>query len=171
MNQERHFIVDILFVLALFGLFTVSALMLVMVGSEVYRYTVEDMGSNYETRTSVAYITEKVRQNDNIIADGAASAEQNISISELAGEPALMLSQNYNGETYSTYLYLHDGNLKELFMKSGSYLGEDTLAAGQDIMELSDFSMEQAADNLLSIQLTTTEGETHKIYVSTHCTP
>lgn len=171
MNQERHFIVDILFVLALFGVFTVSALMLVTIGSEVYRHTVNDMSSNYETRTSIAYITEKIRQNDNIIADDTTYTSENISISTLDGEPALMLAQNIDGETYCTYLYLHEGYLKELFMRSGNYLGDETLAAGQEIMELSAFTMEQVSDNLLSIQLSTPEGESHSIFVSTHCTP
>lgn len=170
-NQEKHFIVDILFVLALFGVFTVSALMLVTVGSEVYRHTMEDMGNNYETRTSVAYITEKIRQNDTSIAEGFSAASNHISISTLSGEPALMLTQSINGETYCTYLYLHDGYLRELFTKSESYLGDDTLAAGQEIMELSAFTMEQVSDNLLSIRLTTPEGEAHNIFVSVHCTP
>lgn len=171
MNQERHFIVDILFVLALFGVFTVSALMLVTIGSEVYRHTVEDMGSNFESRTAVAYITEKIRQNDNVITDSSNNTTQNISISTLAGEPALMLSQVIDGETYCTYLYLHDGYLKELFMRSGSYLGDNTLAAGQNIMELTDFVLEQASDNLLSIQLGTPGGESHEMFISTHCAP
>ncbi len=170
MNQERHFIVDILFVLALFAVFTVSALMLVTIGSEVYRHTVDDMGSNYDTRTSVAYITEKIRQNDTFSADNSTFTSENISISTLAGEPALMLTQNYNDETYCTYLYLHNGYLKELFMKSGSYLGEDMLSAGQTIMELSEFTMEQVSDNLFSIQLAAPKGEAHKIFISTHCT-
>ena len=62
-NQEKHFIVDILFVLALFGVFAVSALALVTIGADVYQHTVEDMGVNYESRTAVSYILEKVRQN------------------------------------------------------------------------------------------------------------
>ena len=63
-KQEKHFIVDILFVLALFGVFAVSALALVTIGADVYQHTVEDMGVNYESRTAVSYIMEKVRQND-----------------------------------------------------------------------------------------------------------
>ena len=42
-TQEKHFIVDILFVLALFGVFAVSALALVTIGADVYQHTVEDM--------------------------------------------------------------------------------------------------------------------------------
>lgn len=170
-KQDKHFIVDILFVLALFGVFTVSALMLVMVGSEVYRHTVEDMESNYETRTSVAYVTEKIRQNDTSLAEGRSDSSKHISISTLSGEQTLMLTQSVNGETYCTYLYLHDGYLKELLTKSGSYLGDDILAAGQEIMELSDFTMEQVSEHLLSIRLTTPRGEAHNIFVSIHCTP
>ena len=45
-KQEKHFIVDILFVLALFGVFAVSALALVTIGADVYQHTVEDMGVN-----------------------------------------------------------------------------------------------------------------------------
>ena len=52
------------FVLALFGVFAVSALALVTIGADVYQHTVEDMGVNYESRTAVSYIMEKVRQND-----------------------------------------------------------------------------------------------------------
>lgn len=63
-KQEKHYIVDILFVLALFGVFAVSALALVTIGADVYQHTVEDMGVNYESRTAVSYIMEKVRQND-----------------------------------------------------------------------------------------------------------
>ena len=55
-KQEKHFIVDILFVLALFGVFAVSALALVTIGADVYQHTVEDMGVNYESRTAVSYI-------------------------------------------------------------------------------------------------------------------
>ncbi len=171
MKQEKHFIVDILFVLALFGVFTLSALMLVTIGSEVYRHTVDDMGQNYETRTSVAYLTEKIRQNDTLLSEQNYTTADNICISTLNGEPALLFTQIINEEAYCTYLYFHDGYLKELFMKSDNYLGENVLSAGQNIIELSDFTMEQTLDNLFTFQLTTPGGESHKFFVSTHCTP
>lgn len=164
MKQEKNFIVDVLFVLALFGVFTVSALMLVTVGADVYRHTVEDMDSNYETRTSVAYITEKIRQND--ISLPKEHSQQSITIGTLADTPALILTQDIDGELYCTYLYLHDGYLKELFMKSDSYPGENASAAGQEILPLKDLSMEQPAPNVLSFQLTTTDGESHSFCVS-----
>lgn len=169
MRQERAFIVDILFVLALFGVFTVSALMLVTIGAEVYRNTVDDMGRNYESRISTAYITEKIRQNDNL--HSGTSSVNEICISTLDGEPALLITQNINDENYLTYLYLYDGFLKELYVKSGNNIGGDILAAGQNIMKLNAFNIEQVADNLLSIELTSPAGKKHQIYASLRCTP
>lgn len=163
-RQEKNFIVDILFVLALFGLFAVSALMLVTIGASVYQNTIEDMDSNYDARVVSSYLAEKLRQSD-ILLDGESSA----SISELGDSPALVLSQERNGAIYDTYLYYHDGYLKELLVKRGNDTGGDSRSAGQEIVALQDFSLEWAADGLLEIDLVTNEGESQRIYLSTHC--
>ena len=165
MKQEHSFIVDVLFVLALFGVFAISALVLVTIGADVYQHTVQDMSANYETRTAVSYLTEKVHQNDITSADG----ESNACITTLNGTPALMLSQEINEEVYSTYLYLYDGYLKELFMQQNNSLGGNALEAGVNIMELDSFQLQQMNANLLSIEMATKQGESYKIYVSSHC--
>ena len=126
MKQEHSFIVDVLIVLALFGVFAISALVLVTIGADVYQHTVQDMSANYETRTAVSYLTEKVHQNDITSAEG----ESNACITTLNGTPTLMLSQEVNEEVYSTYLYLYDGYLKELFMQQNNSLGGNSLEAG-----------------------------------------
>ena len=95
-KQEKHFIVDILFVLALFGVFAVSALALVTIGADVYQHTVEDMGVNYESRTAVSYIMEKVRQND---------TADSIFLTDLENVPALCMLSEIDEETYCPYLY------------------------------------------------------------------
>ena len=165
MKQEHSFIVDVLFVIALFGVFAISALVLVTIGADVYQHTVQDMSANYETRTAVSYLTEKVHQNDMTSADG----ESNACITTLNGTPALMLSQEVNEEVYSTYLYLHDGYLKELFMQQNNSLGGNALEAGVNIMKLDSFHLQQMNSNLLSIEMATIQGESYQIYVSTHC--
>ena len=88
LEQEKHFIVDILFVLALFGVFAVSALALVTIGADVYQHTVEDMGVNYESRTAVSYIMEKVRQND---------TADSIFLTDLENVPALCMLSEIDG--------------------------------------------------------------------------
>lgn len=165
MKQEHSFIVDVLFVLALFGVFAISALVLVTIGADVYQHTVQDMSANYETRTAVSYLTEKVHQNDITSAEG----ESNACITTLNGTPALMLSQEVNEEVYSTYLYLYDGYLKELFMQQNNSLGGNALEAGVNIMKLDSFHLQQMNSNLLSIEMATIQGESYQIYVSTHC--
>lgn len=159
-NQEKHFIVDILFVLALFGVFAVSALALVTIGADVYQHTVEDMSVNYESRTAVSYIMEKVRQND---------TADSISLTTLEDVPALCMLSQIENETFCTYLYLYDGHLKELFMREGASIGGHVLPAGTDIMELRDLNLSYASNDLIRVSLQTTSGESHTFYIHIHC--
>ena len=92
-KQERNHIVDVLFVLALFVVFTLSALVLVILGANVYRQTVSYMDENYEARTAYSYLTEKVRQND---------VYGSIYVGELEGSRALVLTREINDTTYAT---------------------------------------------------------------------
>ena len=161
-KQGKHFIVDILFVLALFGVFAVSALALVTIGADVYQHTVEDMSINYESRTAVSYIMEKVRQND---------TADSISLTTLEEVPALCMLSRIEDETYCTYLYLYDGHLKELFMREGASLGGQVLPAGTNIMELNDLALSYASEDLIRVSLQTASGESHTFYVHLHCHP
>lgn len=156
-NQEepnKH-IVDVLFVLALFGVFAASALMLVTIGANVYKQNVANMNRNFSSRTAYSYITEKLRQND---------TSNSISVGQLQDTDALVLSQELDGEEYATYLYYYDGYLKELYIRKDSFSGSDLLDAGQDIMKLSSFSVEEVSPVLLKITLDTEETEPVVIY-------
>lgn len=165
MKQQRRFVVDILFVLALFGVFAVSALALVTIGADVYRHTVQDMSDNYDARTAIAYVTEKVRQNNVLLSDDTPS----VALSTISGEPALVLTSEIDGEAYDTFLYYYEGYLKELYMRRDAYLGENVLDAGQNILELSDLTFETAADNLLSVTMTTSDGRERRLLLSIRC--
>ncbi len=159
-KQEKHFIVDILFVLALFGVFAVSALALVTIGADVYQHTVEDMSVNYESRAAVSYIMEKVRQND---------TADSVSLTTLEDVPALCMLSRIGGDTYCTYLYLYDGHLKELFMREDASLGGQILPAGTDIMELQEFSLSYAKNDLIQVSLRTASNAAHTFYIHVHC--
>ena len=165
MIQERHFVVDILFVLALFGVFAVSALVLVTIGADIYQHTVNDMNTNYDSRTAIAYITEKIRQSDCVLSDGTPA----VSIGTLEQTPALILTDELDGEYYCTYLYLHDGWLRELYMRQGAYLGDNMEDAGKNILELESLSYEQAAPNLLRVTMCMPDGNTKDLALSLRC--
>lgn len=161
MRQKREepnkHIVDVLFVLALFGVFAASALMLVTIGANVYKRNVANMNVNFSTRTAFSYLTEKLRQNDSSNA---------VSIGELDGEKALILSQTIDGAEYVTYLYLYEGYLKELYVRKDSFTGSDLLSAGQNILALSSFHMEEISNHLIKLTLDTGDKEPIVIYTS-----
>lgn len=155
-DNNRH-VVDVLFVLALFGVFAASALLLVTIGASVYKQTVSNMDQSFTDRTSYSYLVEKIHQND--IYDA-------IEIGELEGSPALMLTQHLGEEEYCTYLYLYEGYLMELFTRKDSFAGNDLRPAGQNIMPLSGFTLEAPSSGLLKITIDTGNGSPITLYTA-----
>lgn len=152
----RH-IVDVLFVLALFGVFAASALMLVTLGANIYKQTVASMDNNFTERTVYSYITEKIRQNDTFDA---------VTAGELDGVPALILTERTDNQEYCTYLYYYDGYLKELYVRKGTFAGNNILSAGQNIIALSSFNVKASADGFIKLILDTGSGSPITLYTA-----
>lgn len=140
-NNTRHMI-DILFVLGLFAVFALSALLLVTFGSKIYQNTVNKMDQNYTMRMAYSYLTEKVRQSD---------TKDCVQIGELQGNPAVIITSEINQEFYETYLYHHDGFLKELFIKKGTPIDA---TAGNSILAVQSFEAKEIKPSLLSFSVT-----------------
>ena len=155
-KQKQRHIVDILFVLALFCIFALSALMLVLIGSNVYRKTVANMDDNYNTRTSLAYVTEKIHQFDETDA---------IEIGTLGDRDALILKTNTESSQYYTYIYMNDGYLKELFVSADSDLAPE---AGQNILPIEDFQLNKINNKLYQFTISVDDKNQYTLYVSTH---
>ncbi len=155
-HRKRH-IVDILFVLALFCVFSISALTLVTIGADVYKRTADSMTENYSNRTAFAYVTEKIRQNDSSLG---------VHTTTLHGIDTLILAQSINDENYSNYIYMHEGYLKEILVKSHSIITLDMLAAGQKILEINEFSLSKITENILTLNIAATEGDELTLYVN-----
>lgn len=154
-KQQKH-IIDILFVIALFCLFALSTIFLISVGADIYGKTVNRMEENFNTRTSLAYVTEKVRQ---------ADAQNNIYIGTLGEQQALIIRSKTADTTYLTYLYAYGGYLKELMSREDISLGPE---AGQDVIALSEFSLLPVNDNLILCHFSTDDGAASDLYISTH---
>ncbi|MDO5136195.1 MAG: DUF4860 domain-containing protein [Eubacteriales bacterium] len=97
--------------LLLFALSTLFLMLLLLFSAEAYRSSVRGSEQNNNLYTAQAYIINKFRQYDR---------EGETAVSQLDGKSALLFSQEENGQTYSTWLYLQDGSLKELFTQEGS---------------------------------------------------
>lgn len=144
-TQKKH-VIDLLFPIALFFVFAASALTVLLLATNIYRSTTEHSFRNYTAETSLAYITEKIHQND---SSGA------VSIETFNGKDALTLKQDYNGTTYITYIYTEDSALKELYIKEGTKV--DT-SAGKSILPIESFTMESLKDNTFRFICTDTNG-------------
>ena len=153
-RNENHHIIDLLFTLALFCVFAASALFVIIIGAQVYRSTVQQMEDNYSVRTSLSYVAEKIRQNDR---DSA------VSIGELDGCPALILKQEYEEKTLTTYIYEYEGFLRELFVSSDAV---PHAKDGQQIMVVHSFAMEEISPSLFHFTSADARGNEADIYVS-----
>lgn len=154
-KQQRH-IIDILFVLALFGIFALSAVFLITIGANIYGKTMNNMENNFDARTALAYITEKIRQSD---------LENQIGIGDLDGRPALIISSGTGENQYKTYLYEYQGTLKELMMKPDILLAP---SAGQDILTVSDFKLTPVNDRLINCCITIDQEQSYDLFISVH---
>lgn len=155
-RRREKSIVDILFLLALFAVFMVSALFIILFGAKIYKSTVNNMENNFTHRTSLSYVTEKVRQHD---------YDNGIEVSEYNGTPLFIFNQFYNGNSFSTYLYAHEGYLKEQTINSEyDFIPEN----GQSILKINSFTADLITDSLYKCEIENDTGETVTFYVSSY---
>ena len=105
-----------LLALLLLGIFAICILLVLLLGTEIYRGLTERSGTDYEERTAIQYLATRLRQGD---AGGAVRLEK------FGGADALVLSQELEGVTYETRVYCSGGYLRELFSRSGTPCGPE----------------------------------------------
>ncbi len=133
-SKRDKSIVDVLFLLALFATFLICALFIVLFGARIYKKTVFKNKQFFNARTSVSYITEKIRQNDN---------SNGIQLIDDSNSSVLVLTTNANNIDYSTYIFCKDGMLMEYTANSdvpySNTMGRKIMNAKSfDIMKISD---------------------------------
>lgn len=152
-KQTTHMI-DFLFTIALFGVFAASALLAVIIGANVYKSTTQNMSDNYNNRTSMAYITEKIRQHDQ---------SQGVLVEDIDGYTCLLFRQTYDGEGYTTYIYADNGWLRELFIRDSLGFSPEM---GEAVIEIRNFDMKLAAPGLYQLSLVDADGQLTQMYIS-----
>lgn len=156
LDNRRSNKIDSIFVIALFTVFAITAFLLILIGAKQYKHTANSMDANYESRTISSYLTEKIRQND---------STDTISICELEGTPALALKTIENDVTYVTYIYYYNEALREIMVTADSIF---SLESGQEIIKTGGFYPEFKEDDLLKINITTTDGNSMQLYLTLH---
>ena len=145
----KHHMEDLL-ALLLFGVFAACILSVLLTGADAYRrLTVRDDAS-CDRRTAAQYLSTKIRQGDRL---------GGVTVEHLGGEPTLALSEDVEGETYVTWIYVEDGYLRELFSAADAGLER---ADGEKILpsEAVTFSLEHG---VLAAELTAQDGTVQQL--------
>lgn len=155
-KEKATHIVDVIFVLALFGLFALSSLFIITAGAEIYKNTVNNMQENYKLRTSSSYLSEKVRQGERV------------ELTEVAGQNVILITETTDDSDYYTYLYFMDGKLKELYISPNATFSDSMLKAGQTIMELDDLQFEKAPNGIIKANIRYNDGSNTTILLNSY---
>ena len=158
--KRNKSIVDFLFILALFGAFAITALFVVLFGAQVYKSTVSNMNTNFEKRTAMSYLTEKIRSHD--YTSGADVADLH-SLRSDGEHSVLKLYQNVGDKRYVTYLFVDEGYLKEFTADEGYDFDYKT---GTKILAIKDFSVRKESDSLYHFNITDMNGENTEFFVT-----
>lgn len=151
MENKKH-TVDSVFALVLFVLFAITALFVTSSGALAYKNISETMEQRFDKSTCVSYITAKIRGNND---------RDNISVEDFCGKSALCIRQDINDSVYITYIYHHDGAVRELFCLEGLGLGAD---AGSDVAHAQALSFTKNG-NLITAELVDSQGITSRFNV------
>ena len=157
-TSNKHMI-DLVFPIAVFFVFAASSLAVLMLSARLYRLQTEKADNNYTTRTSLAYVNEKIRQHDE---------NGGIFIRTIEEQNCLALESNIDGVPYTTDIYADEGMLKELFIRNDATL---RLKDGRDIMEVNDFTMEEIGANLFRFTSADKNGNTSVLIATERSMP
>ena len=151
MGKKRHF-VNLMFTITLLAVFALSSIFVAVMGVQVYSHSASKMQNNFDTRTSLVYIAEKVRQCQN----------SDYEIRNYKGCGALVLKDTYDGRVFETWITVKDGKLCEIMAEQGTDISD---FAGQNIMDLKAISF-SVSGMLLKITVTSPDGKAESLSIS-----
>ena len=134
--------IDILFTLALFCVFSATALGVTLIGSRVYKNAAFAMENHFNSSTAISYVKEKMHQHDH---EGA------VEVATVEGHKVLILNSTIRDYEFRTFIYEQDGFLKELYVLKDSIIG---LSGGQKVVPIKDFQVEEIEKGLFRISIT-----------------
>ena len=157
-SKPRSHSMDFLFSIALFFVFAATALVVLLLSANVYEQIVHRSTHTFEQNTALAYLTEKIHQNDH-------GSNSSIELTQFDGCEALAISQTFNDTMYTTYIYEFEGQLKELFIQNGV---QATAQAGTTILTLHHLEMKAIDDDLLQFTCYCEDGSSDSIIIGLH---
>ena len=149
MGKKKHS-VNIIFSILLLGIFALTAVFVAVMGVRVYTNSANKLQENFDTRTSLVYLSEKIRTNPG-----------GFSVSEVEGRDALVLREEIGGVGYESWIFVKDGRLCELMVVQGAKV---LPATAQQIMDLKSLNAE-LKDGGVEISVETVAGNQSTTFV------
>ncbi len=145
-----------LFTFALFAMFVVLSLLIVVIGVDGYKGVVDTGDSTNELRTSLGYVMNKLHSK--AAMDGAA-------IVEVGGIRTLALTEvNDEGVPVNFYIYHYEGALYETVLyEDMGYLDPE---GDTRLTEVASFVMEQGENGLFRFTAVTEDGRTQTVHAA-----
>lgn len=156
MKFRRGYTVSGAFVFLLLGMFAVLAAVLVVMGAQAYRSTVQNTEWHNEHRILRSVIVNAVQADD---ARGAVTVE------EVDGMDVLHIAYDFDGEGYGKWLYVSEGQLRELF--TADAYGFDP-AAGEPLCPAGDLQLTREG-SLITAVITDEHGCTQEAQIALRC--
>lgn len=155
-NQPRGHAISGAFVFLLLGVFAVFSTLMVLLGAQFYRATVEQTAAHNERRVLDNYLMNIARGND------AADAVRVKRIGEIE---VLAFGMEADGQRYETMVYCHDGYLRELFADAADPFEPDY---GEKICPAQGFTP-TLEDGLLTMRVVSGDGHEQELHVALRC--
>ena len=144
------------FVFVLLGLFAVMSTLMVLLGAQMYRSTVDRATLNNEGRVLSAYVRSMVRAED---------AAQTVSIEEHDGVTVLTMRETLDDDGFVTMLYCYENELYELYTSEGY---EFSPTSGTAICPA--FAFEPRLEGgLLTVEMINAKNEPEMVRVALRC--
>ena len=154
-NKTRRHSVDLLFILLVFAAFIITALLLISMGTAEYHRIVTRSGENDNLRIASTYLLQKVRQ---------GRAADAVFIGSIDEQEALAVRQEIAGSTYVTYLYVYEGQLREVMTKEGN---TDVIASsGTAILPMQSIRFDTPSEDAIRARLLFEDGTGQTVMLS-----
>ena len=149
-GRKKHS-ANMMFTVMLLCIFALAAIFVAVLGAKVYANSAEKLQANFDTRTSIVYLSEKMRT-----CPGDA-----FDVRDMSGTNAVVLSQEIDGNVYESWIYVQDDSLCETVVSAGD---TPSPAGGQRIMPLKALSADITDDGIW-ITVVTPDGHESTTFV------
>lgn len=150
-KRHKVWMVNLISVLLIFGVFILASLMLVNVGVKAYKNIVLATNDNFQLRTSLSYVATKARQ---------SYTANSLYIEEKEGIFVLVLGEEIEGTKYETLIYHYKGYLCELYREAGM---DYDLNFGVPVIEIDHFNIKLTDDGYLQLTAQNKAGDMEEL--------